>query len=168
MSSAGTRIFKLKGLYLIRDAKIYLPAPADIHGNPWITCHVASHDQQRAENIRMFDSLRVGRSIRRLRFILRLRLGNGNADEFNGTKEGFIFSAGGPIWGLDWCPYPESKAAGPSAWNSSGFLTLSRLPIRSIPSCLTVIAYRHVPRYGRKMGQKLARRYPNMVNDPAC
>lgn len=26
-------------------------------------------------------------------------------------REGFIFSAGGPIWGLDWCPLPESQAA---------------------------------------------------------
>jgi transcription factor C subunit 6 len=26
-------------------------------------------------------------------------------------KEGFIFSAGGPIWGLDWCPLPEAQAA---------------------------------------------------------
>ncbi len=34
------------------------------------------------------------------------------AEDFTATKEGFVFSAGGPIWGLDWCPYPEQEAAG--------------------------------------------------------
>lgn len=27
-------------------------------------------------------------------------------------KEGYIFSAGGPIWGMDWCPVPSDKGAG--------------------------------------------------------
>jgi hypothetical protein len=34
---------------------------------------------------------------------------------FNPSKSGFAFSAGGPIWGLDWCPFPESKAASQSS-----------------------------------------------------
>lgn len=35
---------------------------------------------------------------------------DGGLDEFNTAKEGYVFAAGGPIWGLDWCPYPDNLA----------------------------------------------------------
>lgn len=30
-----------------------------------------------------------------------------DADESIPDKPGFLFNAGGPVWGLDWCPLPD-------------------------------------------------------------
>lgn len=38
----------------------------------------------------------------------------------DGLRDGFIFSAGGPIWGMDWCPVPLSSP--------KQYLAISTLP----------------------------------------
>ncbi|KLT42280.1 hypothetical protein CC85DRAFT_285684 [Cutaneotrichosporon oleaginosum] len=41
------------------------------------------------------------------------------------SSTGFVFNAGGPVWGLDWCPYPERLAA-ERGWPL--YLAVSTLP----------------------------------------
>ncbi|RSH91739.1 hypothetical protein EHS25_009108 [Saitozyma podzolica] len=87
------------------DAELYLPTPMDREGNPWTTVHLGPHDQQVPVHLTMFSSRRI--------------------DEFNTAKEGYVFSAGGPIWGLDWCPYPDNLA---EHFGYEQYIAISPLP----------------------------------------
>ncbi|ORY26711.1 hypothetical protein BCR39DRAFT_560442 [Naematelia encephala] len=70
------------------EAKAFLPRPIDNTSSPSVTVHLGPHDKQLPVRFDLYDY------------------------EYSTTKSGFVFSAGGPIWGLDWCPLPERLTAG--------------------------------------------------------
>ncbi|WRT70352.1 uncharacterized protein IL334_007350 [Kwoniella shivajii] len=85
----------------------YLPTPLYKESEPFITCHMGPRDQQSAHTFSIFDSKPLS--------------------ETNGIlpRKGHTFFAGGPIWGMDWCPYPDSKSAD---FGYEQYLAISTLP----------------------------------------
>ncbi|WWC94831.1 hypothetical protein V866_001681 [Kwoniella sp. B9012] len=85
----------------------YLPTPIYRNGESHITCHMGPHDQQSAHTFSLFQS----RSLSETNPIV--------------PHEGHTFFAGGPIWGMDWCPYPDSKSAD---FGFEQYIAVSTLP----------------------------------------
>nr|XP_019010200.1 uncharacterized protein I206_04668 [Kwoniella pini CBS 10737]OCF48981.1 hypothetical protein I206_04668 [Kwoniella pini CBS 10737] len=85
----------------------YLPTPIYRNGESHITCHMGPHDQQSKHTFSIFESKPLA--------------------ETNSmtSHEGHTFFAGGPIWGMDWCPYPESKM---KEFGFEQYLAVSTLP----------------------------------------
>ncbi|KAK8853096.1 hypothetical protein IAR55_003797 [Kwoniella newhampshirensis] len=101
--------YKVEDMMLLNEeeAELYLPTPINQHGDPWTTCYVGPHDQQVPVNFEMFDSKSFAET-----------------NSIN-PRIGHTFFAGGPIWGMDWCPYPASRAA---EFGDSQYLAVSTLP----------------------------------------
>lgn len=96
-----------------RQATPYLPNAKDANGNPHVTFNIGLHDKQTKLDFKFLDSHPLGESYPnyvRIKLMVLAR--------FNPTKSGFIFSAGGPIWGMDWCPFPDDKADSKSSSKS--------------------------------------------------
>ncbi|EIW71800.1 hypothetical protein TREMEDRAFT_27087 [Tremella mesenterica DSM 1558] len=88
-----------------KEAERFLPSPKDKEGNPWIRCHVGLYPNQHPVDFKRFDTKLI--------------------HDYSPVSQGFIFSAGGPIWGLDWCPYPERLSA---TLDFTQYLAVSTLP----------------------------------------
>ncbi|WWC64454.1 uncharacterized protein I303_107064 [Kwoniella dejecticola CBS 10117] len=91
----------------IEAEELYLPTPLYRNGETHITCSMGPHDQQSTHTFSIFDS-----------------------KPFSATnpivpREGHTFFAGGPIWGMDWCPTPESES---SDFGHEQYLAVSTLP----------------------------------------
>ncbi|WWD19510.1 hypothetical protein CI109_103971 [Kwoniella shandongensis] len=101
--------YKVEDMVLLteEEAELYLPTPINQNGDPWTTCYLGPHDQQVASNFEMFTSKALAET-------------NPNA-----PRVGYTFFAGGPIWGLDWCPYPTAKSAD---FGNAQYLAVSTLP----------------------------------------
>ena len=92
----------------VSDAATFLPKPRDIYGNPWMTCHFGPHDQQHPVHLRIFNSLRMSASAH-------LRFQADGVKVITALRRKASYSPlAGQYGGLDWCPYPETKAAGRS------------------------------------------------------
>ncbi|WVR00359.1 hypothetical protein IAU59_007502 [Kwoniella sp. CBS 9459] len=89
------------------EAELYLPTPTNKNGDPWISCYMGPHQDQVPLNYSLFDSKPL------------------TDTSPTTSREGHTFFAGGPIWGMDWCPLPdaESTALGPVL-----YLAVSTLP----------------------------------------
>ncbi|WVR07791.1 hypothetical protein IAU60_004834 [Kwoniella sp. DSM 27419] len=89
------------------DADAYLPTPFNRQGEPHISCYLGPHYAQTKVDFSLFDSMSIA------------------STNPNVPREGHTFFAGGPIWGMDWAPCPESK------WNDfkpTQYLAVSTLP----------------------------------------
>lgn len=67
------------------------------------------YGRQSLQQFKAFDSANLSRSRLPLVRICTLSMAD-RLDQYNPAVDGYVFSAGGPIWGLDWCPYPESAS----------------------------------------------------------
>ncbi|WVO21103.1 uncharacterized protein IAS62_002407 [Cryptococcus decagattii] len=90
-----------------KNAKPYLPKPPGKNGEPFITCLFGPYEKQTPIKLSIFDSKPLS--------------------ETNPIvpRAGFTFFAGGPIWGLDWCPIPRSKS---KEFENTQYLAVSTLP----------------------------------------
>ncbi|KAK4689340.1 transcription factor C subunit 6, partial [Tremellales sp. Uapishka_1] len=82
------------------EAAPFLPAPL----GSTMTCHMGPHGKQKKVDFNMYGTQRIS--------------------DINCMRDGHVFYAGGPIWGLDWCPLPEEKAAD---FDGRQYLALSTL-----------------------------------------
>ncbi|OCF32212.1 hypothetical protein I316_06126 [Kwoniella heveanensis BCC8398] len=89
------------------EAEMYLPTPTNKNGDPWISCYTGPHHDQVPLKYSLFDSKSLSET------------------SPNVPREGHTFFAGGPIWGLDWCPLPETESA---AFGSAQYLAVTTLP----------------------------------------
>lgn len=101
-----------------RDVARYLPKATGT-----TTVHIGKHDKQKAVKMRMFEQVDTGTfCLLSLRFRdyesaypkARLGIRYSGADligKYDTLRSSYLFSAGGPIWGQDWCPLPEEQAA---------------------------------------------------------
>ncbi|KAE8539531.1 hypothetical protein D1P53_004633 [Cryptococcus gattii VGV] len=93
------------------DSKPYLPKPPGKNREPFITCLFGPFEKQTPINLSIFDSKPLS--------------------ETNPIvpRPGFTIFAGGPIWGLDWCPIPRSKSKGksPEKFENTQYLAVSTL-----------------------------------------
>ncbi|OWZ36086.1 transcription factor C subunit 6 [Cryptococcus neoformans var. grubii Br795] len=88
------------------DAKPYLPKPPGKNGEPFITCLFGPYEKETPTKLSIFDSKSLSETNRIV------------------PRPGFTFYAGGPIWGLDWCPIPRSK---PAEFENTQYLAISTL-----------------------------------------
>ncbi|WVW86023.1 hypothetical protein I302_108061 [Kwoniella bestiolae CBS 10118] len=85
----------------------YLPTPIYQNGESHITCYMGPHDRQTAQTFSIFESKPLSQTNPVV------------------PQEGHTFFAGGPIWGMDWCPYPDSKSGD---FGYEQYLAVSTLP----------------------------------------
>ncbi|WVF73182.1 hypothetical protein IAT40_008001 [Kwoniella sp. CBS 6097] len=90
-----------------QEAEMYLPTPTNKNGDSWISCHMGPHQDQVPLKYSLFDSKPLSETSPTV------------------PREGHTYFAGGPIWGLDWCPQPEREAA---AFGPIQYLAVSTLP----------------------------------------
>ncbi|WVQ84912.1 hypothetical protein IAT38_007075 [Cryptococcus sp. DSM 104549] len=98
-----------KDLVLLSEAEAasYLPTQRNKDGNPWIDCYLGPRGEQTLHRLKIFYSQPISET---------------NA---NVPRPGYTFYAGGPIWGLDWCPMPQDKS---EALNGVQYLAVSTIP----------------------------------------
>ncbi|KAL7418307.1 hypothetical protein Q5752_006764 [Cryptotrichosporon argae] len=87
------------------QAKPYLPLSQDPLGRPGSTVFLGPPNKQRPHVFKLFDAINMQ-----------------NVDPLN---SGFLLGTGGPIWGMEWAPYPDRLAA---AHEYKQYLAISTLP----------------------------------------
>lgn len=126
------------GLIERSEVSAYLPTrpEAESDHSPSVRVHIGPHNHQQAIGLGVFDSVDLG---------TRISLLNLPRADFAVThisdQQGCMFSAGGPIWSLDWCPLPAHHG-------HTQYLAVSTLPDLAYP----------VP-----MGRKVPRETPGSV-----
>ncbi|KAG8967024.1 hypothetical protein FRC03_010871 [Tulasnella sp. 419] len=108
-----------------RDALKYLPGSDDGQAPPTIPCHFGPFGAQVRKEVNLFDVYRMS--------------------TFFEEGDSYVFHAGGPIWGIDWCPIFEEDAKVRS--------TCQYLAVAPFPS------YEYSP----AIGSRVARPFPSCI-----
>jgi hypothetical protein len=148
------------------------------HGASWSARPAGTRT---SDNVQLQENRWVTSALRRAYDLI-----NDGVDEFNTAKAGYVFSAGGPIWGLDWCPYSDNLAERTftlvihqsplliqlgyrpyPAPLSAKLMPRRRFRLRAVHRHLPITAHRDATRTGREVASLLESWHPNLVRRPA-
>lgn len=125
-----TNLLVLPGWQVLdyQDARIYLPADTvttdegGLRSPPPVTCYMGPYGEQTRVVFDMFDS-------------------HATSEYFEGGQS-YVFNAGSPVWGIDWCPiHPEDRPFR----QFKQYLAVAPFPSRSHAPCIGAKVQRPAP-----------------------